>query len=59
MERIVEIDENSVILNDLERFKFGFLEFMLGFVYDVGNCEEGLFDGLLIIVFQGGSNFLE
>lgn len=50
MERMVEIDENSGILKDLERFWLGLLEVMLGLVYDVGNGEEGLLDGLLMIV---------
>lgn len=50
MERIVEIDENSGILKDLERLWLVLLEVMLGGGYDVGNGDEGLVDGLLMIV---------
>lgn len=58
MERTVEIDENSAILNDLERLKSGPLESMLGSV-DAGNHDEGSPDGSSTIALQGGSNPLE
>jgi hypothetical protein len=59
MERTVEIDENSAILNDLERLKSGPLESMLASVHDAGNREEGSPDGSSTIALQGGSNPLE
>lgn len=58
MERTVEIDENSAILNDLERLKSGPLDSMLGST-DAGNREEGSPDGSSTIALQGGSNPLE
>ncbi|KAG0629484.1 hypothetical protein M758_1G107600 [Ceratodon purpureus] len=59
MEKTVEIDENSAILNDLERLRSGPLESMLGSAHDVGNHEEGSPDGSSTIALQGGSNPLE
>ena len=59
MEKTVEIDENSAILNDLERLRSGPLESMLGSAHDAGNHEEGSPDGSSTIALQGGSNPLE
>lgn len=59
MEKTVEIDENSAILNDLERLRSGPLESMLGSAHDAGDHEEGSPDGSSTIALQGGSNPLE